>query len=612
MKRKIFCLAICVLCIVAALVSCNDAVACEGHADTDKNAACDNCGAPVVILTEEVTKEEAIVEMVVSKIPEGATIGTAYAVTLEKDPVLGTEFTENDLLTNGSTKGRAYDFIFISYEEQTAGADTEENQTDDEFKITWSLYNPYTDKTVTLHTCEYDAETSSKIDEVELDRDLSENGIIKIDIYDYIYEEDNDYWRELEYSDYYTVAGTKFTSSLSVTTEEDYTSYGIVSAGQESTRDGITYFVSHNTKYAIDVKTGVVLHEEDKNYFVERPTFDFKDEKYGYVEGDFAIYAYDLTKWLECVYSYEVPSYYLDGKTHYLGDGKILMEGIEVLPANSVNYDLFMGAEKMDIEYTLIDLASETKEKEIEFGYLINNVQIVDDMADAVKYIFDVNAIENKQIAKALTLYLDASLNILAEDSAILPAFVNDLELVADGVFLGTVVYGEYSSVRKLYDATGKEIVTLPNSAVIKENWIEFDGKYYDFTMKLIFDPKADEENVFTVFNATANYIFFRCDDDTYYWNATMTAPKLVADNLSEDETTVQSIAIYGASNYFVVRTTKTVEEETENTFALYNANGEFVFESDVMIKEVTFAENADGAYFWGITLYDDTVYIGR
>ena len=605
MKRKIFCLTICVLCIVAALVSCGS-TKCEGHVDADKNAACDNCGIPIFIIKEEVLKEEEAKDMIVSAIPENATIGDVSVVTVDKSPVLkgGEALKEQDKFT--SSAGNLFQFISYNYVEQTAGEDTTDVYEDDEFKKTWALYDPFADKTVTLYETEYILSDYPHYDNVTLD---TENGIILVEITDYTFDQEDDYWRNQNYTDFYTVAGTKFTSSK---IDEGVTAHAYI----ESNRDDITYVVSDDTKYAVDVESGTVLYEADKNYFVERPTFDSKNDKFGFVEIGESVYVYDLSKWLECVYAYDIPGTLVNSSVFYLDGGKILVQGFKALPQATKNYDILESGMKYDIVYILVDVEADNKISEIEFGYLIEDIMVADDNApvkDTVKYGIMAYPIVNREpnMDNGLLLYADASLNILAEESALLPDFVERWHLVADGILLGEVVYGEGSSVRKLYDATGKELLTLPNNAVVKDNWIKVDGKFYDFEMKLILDP-ADEEDTYTVYTEKDDYVLLTKDGDYYYWNASKEAPVLVAEAENEDGDT-RKYLLSSFSNYFVVRTDKTVESDTTTTYSLYNADGELVLgDSEVNFSTVTLRENRDGAYYWWVALADGTVYIGK
>lgn len=633
MKRKIICLAICIACLITMLVSCGsgDPVTCDAHADLDKNSACDTCGIPMIVITEQVPTEQVAVEMVVNAIPADATLGDVFVIKGEEKELLPVFKKNEDLdAASGELLGK---YVFFNYLEQTAGEETEEDISDDKFVRTYVLYDLFAEKaTVTIECDEYSYDEYPYYDEVRADTVTADGEVVFI-----VLEHQNWYVDEygnpgyVEESTYYDISGKKFASSKDV--EEGY---WFEEPYVMECKDDLVY-VNHDDKvYVLDLYTAAVVYSCDANLFVDRPEFDEVIGNYGYVERGNSVYVYDLTKWLECVFSYEV-SY--SASVFYMSNGNLLVQESVALPDSDINYDYAAGT-KYDIVYTIVDVAAKTA-TEVEFGYYIEDVEIVaedEEVKDGVKLCVEAYVIENKVITdKYVELYTDDSLKILGEFYSMLPDFVEDIEPLADGVLLGTVVYGEGSSVRKLFDATGKEIATLPNNAIVRDGYIEISGKFYNAKMQLIFDPNADAENPFEAYFHGDGYKIFKQGVDFFYWNPTLTAPVCIIDNpepvvdpegelVPVSEASVEkSILLYGAEHFVIkIETTTEVPAEVEGgeptevvvtTYKVYNANNveilstesEFDFQFRDML-EIEF--NGETRYI--ITTEDNSVYIAK
>ena len=145
MKRKILCLAICVACILTAFASCGKNADCDAHVDADKNSACDNCGIPVFTVVEKVPAEEELVDMVVSAIPENVKVSDVFVIKGETNEVIPVNVTTDENVNKNTISSiSGSDYLLVRYTEQTAGVDTEEDDTDDTFKRTTRIINPYT------------------------------------------------------------------------------------------------------------------------------------------------------------------------------------------------------------------------------------------------------------------------------------------------------------------------------------------------------------------------------------------------------------------------------------------------------------------------------------
>ena len=613
MKRKLFCLVTCIICVMVMLASCGDDNVCTAHADADKNNACDTCGTPVYTVVEKVPTEEAIVDMIVSAIPENATLGTVWALG-EKDAPLG-QLVKVDVLDAIAEYDPVVDFdysngwVYIVYTTQVKGeATTAENWNDeydpygyledDEFVDTYKVYDMITG--TTIYTYNTDKYTYA---ESEMTGYYGDNGPVDFvtDIYveedfflcvercDYSYNEYSEYNYDIV-RECYLINGKKIAPA---TDEGSYDPTDFENDGE------FAYVTINDTIYVYDVESCALKTQGDVNTFVYRPYFDYTTDAYGYTCNENKVYVFDLSKWIECVYSYELPA---NAGFWYLDNGNLLVQQEIVLPESAKNYDYTDGACKYDLKYYIVDVAARSV-NEIEFGYYINQAvpPIYDDYADSVKNLLTVQEIKNKNLGKTLYLACDDALGILADRDSVLPQFVyNNVTVVADGVYRATVVYGDGSSVVKLFGADGAELSTLPGGADIQDGYIKCNGKYYDFTMKLIFDPAADEEDPYTVYREYYGYLLLRKGADVYYWNATLAAPVAVAiatnQPESDDEPAAPTYPVVEqrivdldlGGEYFVVEIETTVEAEvvggapvTTFEYKVYNAQNQLILAAD-------------------------------
>ncbi len=664
MKRKIICLAICVACLMTVLASCGG-TACEAHVDADKNSVCDNCGTPVVTIVEKVPTEEEVVDMIVAAIPEGATLGNVYATTVDKNLLSG-EFEAKENLSQEveMLTGR---LVYYMYMLQVAGKDTTaenwptedkwtdtENEwtadgylDDDKYTATFAVYDLLAKKDVFSFTTETfateeDTEHMNYVRDIVLHDtnrydDIDENLFFVVTTVTWTEEkeenEDEGTWTYEATDAYYFLNGTKFLDEADVDEDESF----YIPREYSNNGQGVAYILVDETVYAIDDETYAILESAHESTMIERPRFNYRTDAYGLVVQDREIFVYDLTKWIECVYSYEVP---VGADRFFLDNGNILVQESVILPESAVNYDYTDGRYKYDLVHTLVDIANKT-ETNLEFGYYVarrvDKNTVNPESADSVKNILEVKVISNKNLGKTLKLAFDDALAIIAEYDAILPEFVYEVELIADGVFKGDVVYGEGSAVTKLFNAKGEELATLPNSAAIYGTYIINEYKFYDFTMKLLFDPAAAEgdEDDYVIMARYDEYVLLLKGDDYYYWNATLAAPVCIVDDTNvemvpsaEDATVLvptnpnplkEQYLVDDNESYYIIRTITTTTTAVEGAdpevdvvteYVLYNAQGTEIFKSEKVIDGVDCRE-IDGTYVWTF-MCDDTVYLAK
>ena len=130
MKCKIISLIICVACLISVLASCSNGKVevCETCVDADRNAACDVCGTTVVTVVEKVPTEEQAVDMVVSAIPNTATLGDVIALTVSENAIPTTVEICEEKLGN-----RKYGLVyFIKYTEKIEAPEAEVSEAEAE------------------------------------------------------------------------------------------------------------------------------------------------------------------------------------------------------------------------------------------------------------------------------------------------------------------------------------------------------------------------------------------------------------------------------------------------------------------------------------------------
>lgn len=353
----------------------------------------------------------------------------------------------------------------------------------------------------------------------------------------------------------------------------------------------LAYITIEGKTYVYDMEL-TKLHEEDKNLLIKRPAFDVENDKYGYVFDDENMYVYDLTKWLDCVYDFTMPSYWKNANTFVLENGNILVQYERVLPAEAVSYDYLVGDTKYDLVYTIINVADGTQ-KNVEFGYKINEFMLGSDsdgaFTEKALNLVEVNPIEEQEINtnETLAFIVDNELNILYCFQPTLAGQSDEMELIANNRFLTTIGYAEGTEVEAIVNEKGELVAKLPSNAQIKEGYIKIGAKVYDFDMNEKLDT-ADydyayfgDEHVyltkdFDAVEATDTTEAVEAYTEAYIYTIAMSAPKKIAG----DATKVERPS-YDEEWYQVAKTTIENEgeedETTKTTYEVYNFNGELV-----------------------------------
>ncbi len=583
MKRKMIALLLAAVSVSSLLVGCKDKEkeACASHADTNKDAVCDTCGKDVVIVTEQLPAEkEPVVEMVVNPIGEGS-LSEYLKTTMEAPEYVANNNVEalEDYLSV-SNNGMVY-FLKETTSFGTSVTDT------------FTLYNAVTDSDIYTFTTTNSTNTSSY------------------------------YWDGCEVSfteAYIKVAETedsevtyKFLDYNGKTIVRKYGDSGEVNSSYNSsfTRGdySVHYFTIDGTKYAMNAETYEIIYQADSAMFINRPVFDKVVGNYGYVRNGSSIYVYDLTEWIDCVYVAEAPSYWVGVKAFVLANGNILTQASVRLPDDAVNYDYLtedseQKTAKYDIVYTVIDPLTGTQTA-VEFGYMITGEVNKEAYTENALNVFTVNPVKNRRIDEnqTLTLVTDNNMNVLYSYKAVaLGQNESKMQLVADGLFLSEIVYGDGTTSDIIVNQAG-EITYLPRNYQAIGGFVLASDKVYDWQMNLKLDLAENEYDVYA--SSEAGLFLTKYDDeegvtDYYFYTPSMTSPKHIAN--SED---VSGVSVLG-SGFIVVSYDEIAEE---NVYSYYNNNCKKV--ADFSYNVVSVLELGESGVY-RIMLANNAIYFAR
>jgi len=628
MKTKIFALIIAILCISLVFVACdegkpcaehvnenNDAVCdvcgetveqptteattseittvvetvapCETHTDEDANKKCDVCGVALVYVPELVApEEETRVPMVVNPIPEEVTAEHYINVDFEDVAIESLEKLEGTPVYLFDTTANPE--IEVRYTEQSEIA-----------PAAYVIWNRITRQVI--HTVA-----------------LSEGSTVTLDFNTF----------------YFAVHTVGNTGSSARFVNYDYAGEQIGEAhewydeGEEGTSmldfmfaniyltelevdNGIVYLLdAEGLVYAIELESDKIIHTDDVDTLVKRPSFDYATESIGYIIEDRKVYVYNLDKWIECIMTYDIPGYYDETEAFLLANGDLLIQSIMSLPDEAVSYDLVLGSDKYDIIYTLINV--ETKQvKTVEFGYVIYDVITIDEedgiFTDKGHNCFIVNPIYNDRLdtADTKTLIVDNDLTIRLDVTKFLD---ENRYLIADGLFLGISSYNNSSvDIWNIADVNGNVLVTPPNTADIMTNYILFDGNVYDFGMKLVLDCSA--EDGYHIYNYTDKYLVLYKNVETedggvvteyYFYNPTVhEAPQKLADGVEIRRVESELLEVIYKETVDMVETT---------VVEILNCKNESIMKGESRIFDIDYS--VDGALV--ITMSNGEIYLAK
>ena len=273
-------------------------------------------------------------------------------------------------------------------------------------------------------------------------------------------------WKATYDNDQYTYIsedGTSYSDSWKLEEYDEYRNpeYAYV------TYDGNIYLINKETNELIPGGSALT--------FIDRPAFDYANDAYGYVVDDYTLYVYDLSKWLECVYTYTIPSYFVNADTFLLENGSLLLQTYMALPDNAVSYDVRIYGAKYDLVYILIDPAAKTA-TEVEFGYWIDEcITEYDIFTDKATNVFVVYP-----IAQSMLDYSAETILIVGNDLSVL-CQLPDLNYESLALFGNGYIrmYNDLLDCYEILDSGFNFVTYVPQNAYFYETFFEINNKLY-------------------------------------------------------------------------------------------------------------------------------------
>lgn len=603
MKIKLISLLIALLCVSVLFVSCSEE--CTTHLDADGDGICDTEGCEDTVQLPEPEEPNCTnhVDANNDKLCDTEGCGTVILTNVIEDRVEVLVPIEKDekipmVIKPIPTDTVATDYINVDFENGVLTLYVHAFTPLEEAKIVESLgehyyiikastkvSDPVSDDPATPGTDE--AKNATRTDTYTIINDITGYTCELITTKPYEYIDDNPQTEGVDEtwdnapsfdfttgyyvdtvrvgSDYYL-----FTKEHVVINEKALDSIEVVEA-RNSAREinGICYITIKDTKYAI--KDDVVIYSEDAMFMLHRPAFDRETEAFGVIEDDdaYTLYFYDLTKWIECTYSYTVNADMYDW--FVLANGNVFVQTANRLPDSSVNYDFILDGVKADVDYFIVNPATKTV-TETEFGYVVTNVYAVNgEKTPNVFYVYSGNENGETDLSgDGISLVVDNELNIVAELNE--DVLFGEVEHVADGLFAKDL-YINGSLYEVVTDVNGKMFNYLPYSYYAFDDCIVLDnGDIYTYTLQLKlklsdYDRYEMREDYIILWDTVKVTVG---EEETtkevvYYWNTTLEAPVVISENLEDKDVYITNkdfflvrVAIYSTDEVPVITGYKT------------------------------------------------------
>ncbi len=556
MKTKLISLLIALLCMTMLLVSCTDP--CVEHIDADNDGICDVEGCEDAVKKPEVAEHEhadANADGVCDTENCGVVIITNVVDNVVEIIVPTKPEEKVPMVVKPIPVANRADYIEYDYAEKQAyfnklfrtAVSSDYIDGDGDYvvvkKTTAELEAPIADNPETL---EVDETYAGKYQDTYTVSDISGETELVILTYvgkDYIGKDNAPY------------VGFDFNSDAFIVLSTN-SEYALYRAGVANTAPALTFersklsgmpqideyvtYVNYDRKIVVyDNASLVKLEEKEPEFFVDRPEFDVVEGNLGIIYDNYSMQVYDLTKWIECVYTYEVPSSYVENSEVFeLANGTYLYQYSVELPDNAVSYDVYNYGEKFDLVYEIVNPAAKTATA-VEFGYVIvMQMEEFPGLKTEGKNVFAVLPINNGTLAtaenEAKLLFTDNELNILFSlEKLVINQDNLGFELVADKYAKVELLLGN-----NVVDA----VVNLETGAVTYlPEYIDYyydtcymidDVLYnYDGTVKFDFRDVVDAENLGN--NVTYN---FEERYDSYFF-VSKTTYKAVVDETTGEPT---------------------------------------------------------------------------
>ena len=560
---------------------------CAEHVDANNDKVCDGCKRAIIKVVEELPYEEPVVEMVVKTAPTDAVL-TDYVVSTpeeDEDVVMGTNVEEFVAPTGsmlGSKNSRYY------YLKDVVMDDTKSPVA-------------YTDNYVV-----FDAATGKNLFEAKVEYDTTteyEKDVYGVSFTDYYYlvtkaglmqvEEDGylDYEYVTTYT-YYTYEGKKIYE-----TQETMTNFAL--------KGSVAYAYFEKTTVAVNAETFEVMETGDKNTFVERPTFNYETENYGVCKVDGKLLVYDLSKWIDCVYAYSLPTANTNTSIWVMAEDKMLIQSYESLSSTAINFDVEESGQKYDIHYTVIDLATKTATEQ-EFGYVIQDVVLeMEGMTELAKNTVIANEIVDKKedSNKQRVFVVDEKLDILfAYNPLHIAQNGYKLTPVGNNLFVVELKFADNTTVKAVMDKDGTLKNYMPRTYTVKFGMLRIDEVFHDYTLAKVFDYKTKG---YTLYAEQDDFMIFTKTEETEVLGETITTYYYYN---GEGEPVAIDGAVSKVGSYGFVTTKQ--KEDTTFVYTLYNKNSVKVSDFDSNIYSVACADEETGVFM--VVTDDDKVYAVR
>lgn len=612
MKIKFLALAAFMLCLSILLVSCGaetpvadepEKEACTEIVDANNDNKCDNCGHVALV------PEVVIPEMIVNPIPD-SNANEYFSFPYEDGvvPVSKVETLTGGIVKNSAATGGR--IIVLKWTQPISP----ENVPDDE-------------KLLRDHYVVFDLETKKSVYTFATEEYISKYA--PRDSYSF---ELSDYYFAVhkEVADYNPLGQLVVENTWIFRTNSGdpiATTYTLDRLEADTVGD-VFYLTVNDTVYPIDTEsetrlmlagsTDVISGNAD--IFVKRPAFNTVLGNYGYVfeldsnDEVVGLQVYDLTKWLECIYSFDVASY-VDGESAYMGvlqSGNVLMQNLIPLHDDVKAYDVIEGGVKYDMVYTSINPFDGTL-TELEFGYYIAYIGeasatgIVADVVKApnVAYVYPI--VDDLVDRSQLQIFAVANdLKILSEHKAVLPAqYTADKRPVGNGLYVVDLLIGE-KLVEAVIDEAGQFVTYLPENYYAGDGFIIAGKCIYGYDMKEIFKLVRDDGE-YTVEHRSRGFLILakrnfadNTKRDFFYYAPGSSAPIEIASERSGSGKTFYGML---GSGLFVIREAQFSEiGVTSYRYNIFNSKNNSL---KILDREPKFV----GEYNDAILANDDVAY---
>lgn len=595
MKIKLLALIALMLCFAMLFVSCGEEEPTDPESGENENGETPE--------TPEAPETPDVPQMVVKPLPEGAVADDYFVFEYDGATVPAGKYTPltGGMVANGVGKNER---IIVLKSTKPVSPESNLPEEEQDVRDTFVVYDIASQKS--LHTF---TSTDYKY------------GTVPQDTYTF------------SITEYYFLEIKNFTTVTDYGTEEKttyrfYTTSGEALGTFDTVADlatdlvGDVFYLSvDDSIFAIDINTNKQVRlagtetivTGDVDTFVKRPAFDVVNGIFGYVfEKDFlgnnvGVQIYDLTKWIDCIYSYTIPSYVLGEKTvlGVLNNGSVFIQTYVPLHGITESYDVNYYGEKYDIVYSLITLTADEngalkiEKKDVEFGYEVEVIfagnadaeknpdyvtNVLMAATDAALNVAYINPIKDQHADRSaqMIVALDNELNILA----ILPGDIRPGQILADKVAVGGGLYKlelliGNDVIEAVVDAEGNFKAYLPENYFAGDGFIVAGEKIYGYDMVEKFDLYKGTQK-FSIFHAERGYLILTKPNDAdetileyYYYDANLASPKQIA----KEQDTKQFYTVLGTTMFVI-------KEINENT-----AMEQYVLYNDNNIKVHTFSE---------------------